>query len=67
MEKVSGKRKALSSAGGCRRTKEARNVIHDTHTCWAICSAHSGSSSSSRTLGRATSQTHRHIHSSVHM
>lgn len=31
MEKVSGKRKALSSAGGCRRTREARNIIHDTH------------------------------------
>lgn len=67
MEKVWGKREALSPAVGCWRTRQAGNIIHDTHTCWAICSAHSGASSSSRTPGRATSQTHTHIHPPVHM
>lgn len=60
-----GKRKALSSAGGCRRTRDARNITHDTHTCWAICSAHSGASSSSRTPGRATSQTDTYTHTFI--
>lgn len=67
MERVWGKRKALRGARGCRRSRRARNIIQHTHTCWAICSAHSGASSSSRTPGRVTAQTQTHRHSSVHI
>lgn len=67
MERVWGKRKALGGAGGCRRSRRARNIIQHTHTCWAICSAHSGASCSSRTPGRVTAQTQTYIHSSVHI
>lgn len=64
MERVWGKRKALRGAGGCRRSRRARNIIQHTHTLVGRSAQLTQALPARR--GHLEESQHRHRHTDIH-